>query len=139
MENEYIYIIQMGNTSYYKIGKAKDIEQRLKSLQTGNPLPLTCVTSFKTTKKYVREFEQIFHTELAYCKCCGEWFNFNHNEIQDLIMLSLQNASYWTDFDFIVVKTRLEYIANRTIKIALHNKKTTTNNKTLLSFLFKKK
>lgn len=36
----YIYLIHMGNTTFYKIGMSLDPEMRLRTLQTGNPQPL---------------------------------------------------------------------------------------------------
>lgn len=36
----YVYLIHMENTTFYKIGMSLDPEIRLRTLQTGNPLPL---------------------------------------------------------------------------------------------------
>ena len=125
---EYVYIIQMGDTNYYKIGITTDIKYRLKALQTGNPLPLTTKALFTTTKKWVRQFEQIFHTELSYCKCTGEWFNFNHNEIQILTNLAkIYDNMVLSDFDMIYIKKELEILRKK-----IENNNNNKNNKKFL-------
>ena len=85
-----IYLIQMGDTQYYKIGITKDINRRIRDLQTGNPLPLTVVTTIEidTNPKQSREFsafiESRLHALFEYCRASGEWFKFVMQEEEDL-------------------------------------------------------
>ena len=87
-ENNLVYLIQMGDTKYYKIGITKNINNRIKSLQTGNPLPLHTVTTIELGELYmnlVKDLEKQLHLLFSYCRKCGEWFKFKNKE-QDIII-----------------------------------------------------
>lgn len=87
-ENNLVYLIQMGDTKYYKIGITKNINNRIKSLQTGNPLPLHTVTTIELGELYmnlVKDLEKQLHLLFSYCRKCGEWFKFENKE-QDIII-----------------------------------------------------
>lgn len=87
-ENNLVYLIQMGDTKYYKIGVTKNINNRIKSLQTGNPLPLHTVTTIELGELYmnlVKDLEKQLHLLFSYCRKCGEWFKFENKE-QDIII-----------------------------------------------------
>lgn len=43
---QFLYVMQAGNSSFFKIGVAKDPKNRMKELQTGCPLPLNLVAVF---------------------------------------------------------------------------------------------
>ena len=87
-ENNLVYVIQMGDTKYYKIRITKNINNRIKSLQTGNPLPLHTVTTIELGELYmnlVKDLEKQLHLLFSYCRKCGEWFKFENKE-QDIII-----------------------------------------------------
>lgn len=87
-ENNLVYLIQMGDTKYYKIGITKNINNRIKSLQTGNPLPLHTVTTIELGELYmnlVKDLEKQLHLLFSYCRKYGEWFKFENKE-QDIII-----------------------------------------------------
>ena len=83
----YIYSITNGN--YYKIGWAKDVEKRLKQLQTGNPLPLkihkkiecSCVAQAMMRERQI-------HKSARKHRILGEWFT------EDVF-----NNKYWRRYD----------------------------------------
>jgi T5orf172 domain. len=63
MSTQSVYFIQAGDDELYKIGFAKNPEQRLKNLQTGSPTPLQLVHHIETD--YATELESHLHAALA--------------------------------------------------------------------------
>lgn len=75
----YIYVI--GNdTNRQKIGISRDVEKRLKTLQTGNPDKLKIHYKIECPYEKTRKLEKKIHTELNYKKLKGEWFNMTPDE-----------------------------------------------------------
>lgn len=76
----YLYVI--GNdTNRQKIGISKDVDKRLKNLQTGNPDKLTIHYKIECpTIKHTLKLEKKIHSELSYKRLSGEWFNMTVEE-----------------------------------------------------------
>ena len=55
-----------------KIGITNNIDKRIQSLQTGNPDPI--VLEFVEERLNPRKAEKWLHTQFAYCRTKGEWF-----------------------------------------------------------------
>lgn len=80
----FIYLLRIPEKGIYKIGVAKNVERRLKQLQTGNPEPIILVSKFKSERAY--KIESILHRRYSLNRIEGEWFyltdsqvdNFNH-------------------------------------------------------------
>jgi hypothetical protein len=77
----FVYLINIERTDLYKIGiTRKTVEERMKSLQTGNPLTLTLVEKYES--KIYQKIETIIHRMLKHKKYIpedfdtlkGEWF-----------------------------------------------------------------
>ncbi|KKL95041.1 hypothetical protein LCGC14_1858640 [marine sediment metagenome] len=73
----YTYLIRAGNTLYHKIGIAKNVNKRLKCLQTGCPERITVITitehkSVKEARIHEKEILERYKDN----KTCGEWFVF---------------------------------------------------------------
>lgn len=83
--NSHIYIISNG--MYYKIGKTKCIEQRLKSLQTASPSKLKLVDSLEVSHNKVSKIENMLHKYLCNTRLEGEWF-----ELSDTTITYLKNV-----------------------------------------------
>lgn len=66
----FIYFIQGENGGPIKIGYTKDIEQRLKELQTGYPDILKLLIAFPGN----HEYEKALHRQLKLYRLNGEWF-----------------------------------------------------------------
>ena len=71
-----VYFIQSGKGGAVKIGKAKNVETRLRELQTGNPKELylravLCCTS----EANAFHTEQLLHIRFAENRLRGEWFH----------------------------------------------------------------
>lgn len=73
----YIYIIK--NDLYYKIGYTKNIENRLRELQTANSSKLQLVESFYTNSP--KKDEDYLLKTFKNKKKRGEWFNLSGNDI----------------------------------------------------------
>lgn len=76
----YVYLIFDGN--YYKIGKSKDPEKRLKSIKTGNAnAVLICYANERIIN------EKQLHTIYFNYRVNGEWFDLNQKQIDNIILL----------------------------------------------------
>lgn len=74
-----IYIITDGHS--FKIGfTAGKLLDRLKSLQTGNPRPLSLVTSFPGD----RQDEAALHLRFSHLRLAGEWFAMTPEDLAGL-------------------------------------------------------
>ena len=71
----YVYLIgEMDNKGRYKIGstKAKDVNKRLKQLQTGNSSELFIKESYETEHPF--KLEKMLHNHGKSAIPIGEWF-----------------------------------------------------------------
>ena len=75
-ETNYVYILRSGNTNNFKIGVSKNIENRIKQLQTGAGIELEliyksmiCSNAFSIEKDVHKHFEEY--------RTFGEWFKIN--------------------------------------------------------------
>jgi len=84
----YVYIYRSGDTNVFKIGKAKDVQRRIKTHATGNPEPLTEFDVIET-EHYV-QCETYLHHRLRskqYRRGEGkEWFEVDPDELRGLIV-----------------------------------------------------
>tara|TARA_Y100000361_G_C11161446_1_gene347661 strand:- start:6437 stop:6835 length:399 start_codon:yes stop_codon:yes gene_type:complete len=71
--NEYVYMITDG--SYIKIGKANDIDRRIRELQTGNPKKLEILHVFECDEGEANTLEKQIHSDFACLRVHGEWFS----------------------------------------------------------------
>ena len=68
-----IYLINAQDTNLYKIGYTENLENRIKSLQTGCPHKLKTIKSVVGTLRQEKELHRFWnHTRKS-----GEWFEFN--------------------------------------------------------------
>lgn len=73
-----IYVIQSGESDYFKIGRARNVAARLASLQVGNPMKLSIVVSFQG-------FERRIHRRFSGQRVVGEWFRLGPDDIAWLV------------------------------------------------------
>jgi hypothetical protein len=74
-----VYFISDGE--FIKIGKANNVERRLKELQTGNPKELKILRIIKCTDEYAAyELETFLHSMLHSVNSIGEWFHLSMKE-----------------------------------------------------------
>ena len=80
----YVYLIGVvGNNANYKIGstKAKDINKRLKQLQTGSSSELYIKDSFETEHPF--KLEKMLHNHFREKRLIGEWFELSKADTED--------------------------------------------------------
>jgi hypothetical protein len=83
----YIYLLQSGETTCYKIGVSKNINSRIKELQSGNPYPIKLVACADLSREDFREgaywmIEQSFHGMLRDARLSGEWFDLTSRDVE---------------------------------------------------------
>lgn len=78
MRNIYLAKIETKSGPLYKIGVSKDVNKRLKQLQTGNPFVITLVERFPT--KYAFKIEAALHVSYKINNVEGEWFDIDITE-----------------------------------------------------------
>ena len=103
MRMGYVYLIQDVYNNTYKIGVTKDLNKRIKSLQTGNACELRLVESFET--EYPYRLETMLHRSLEQYRELNEWFNLPVDIVYDFysrciqfnkIILSLKDNPYFS-------------------------------------------
>lgn len=74
-----VYVISAINSSYYKIGYAKNFNQRLSNIQNGCPYDLH-LTHSSHAPNY-KEVEKYLHKYFKHKNVRGEWFSFDDNDL----------------------------------------------------------
>ena len=80
----HVYLIgEIDNPYKYKIGstRAKDVNHRLKQLQTGNSSELYIKESFET--EYPFKLEKMLHNHFKSSNLIGEWFELSEADTGD--------------------------------------------------------
>ena len=91
-----MYLIQMGDTNYYKIGITDNINKRWCQLQCGNPLELKVLSMWgHTQREVIKKYERVFHRVLTNQKqrvrANGEWFKLTEEQV-DIIKETAGNT-----------------------------------------------
>lgn len=89
LEDLKTYTYLMFDGKYYKIGKSKDPEKRLKQLQTGN-------VDIKLISYYLGDIEKITHQEFWNKRIKDEWFDFSNSEDFDFLIAFMSRNSVST-------------------------------------------
>ena len=79
----FVYLIgEIGNNGRYKIGstRAKEVETRLKHLQTGNSSELYIKESFETEHPF--KLEKMLHNHFKEKNLIGEWFELSEADTE---------------------------------------------------------
>ena len=72
-----VYVIQAG--AYYKIGRTRNMTQRITELQLANPLPIAVIHTWETFP--AQRLERWLHRRLSHAKVRGEWFHLTDEEV----------------------------------------------------------
>ena len=78
-ESGFVYLLK-GETGQYKIGKAKNPENRLKTFTVKLPFHVEYVCTIRTVD--MRELEQALHEQFADKRIDGEWFDLATEDIE---------------------------------------------------------
>ncbi len=74
----YIYLIRCSENSFYKIGISKNVEQRLKQIQTSSPDKVYLVHKYESS--YASKIERALHNFYKSYHRNNEWFELSLNE-----------------------------------------------------------
>ena len=93
---EYVYIIQSGYESSYKIGHSKHPRKRLRQLQTGHPQKLFLVHSISCREHPARKIEKFLHSRLSFHRSRpgSEWFQLSNEIIDWLVSIQADTDLY---------------------------------------------
>ena len=83
---DYVYLIRMGRTKFYKIGKSNDPQGRLASMQTASPYKLKIVHVFKADNAAAAE--EALHHRLHEARREGEWFKLTDEHQKVLVIVT---------------------------------------------------
>lgn len=84
----YLYIIGP-DVGHQKIGFSSDVNSRLRSLQTGNPLPLKIHHMEPIAKDRIRLMERQLHHELKHQRLKGEWFDITPEDAKLMLKYAM--------------------------------------------------
>ena len=99
----YVYLIHDTDNDTYKIGVTKDLNKRIKSLQTGNSSELKLIESFRTD--YPFRLETMLHRNFEQYRELNEWFRIPKDIVYDFknkcivfnkIILSLKDNPHFS-------------------------------------------
>ncbi|MCM1221537.1 MAG: GIY-YIG nuclease family protein [Lachnospiraceae bacterium] len=76
----YVYILKVSPDGVYKIGVSKDVEKRVKQLQTGNPESIEIVKKFLSNYPY--KIESVMHRRFQYNHVQGECYYLSEHDIE---------------------------------------------------------
>lgn len=88
----YVYLIEDSQNNSYKIGMTKNLEKRIKALQTGNSCELKFLCAYKTDYPY--RLETMLHNKFAQYKELNEWYNLPKDIVLDFHSYCWQMNNY---------------------------------------------
>lgn len=78
-----VYIVKIDSEDKYKIGYTKrELNTRIKELQTGCPYTISPIWSFKS--EYPTKLESYLHRNYSHKRVEGEWFVLDNNDIEKI-------------------------------------------------------
>ena len=83
--HEYIYLAHMERTNWYKIGRSKDPQKRIRRMSDGTLLPSPIVLIAKFKMSDATKTEKFLHETFDHERIHGEWFEFDLDEVGFLI------------------------------------------------------
>ena len=84
----FVYFILNKDSNAIKIGRAKDLEKRIKTLQTSSPAELQLIKSVQVEEgKEAHELEQSLHKQFSEIRLSGEWFKAEANLLEYISQL----------------------------------------------------
>lgn len=79
----FVYFILNEDSNAIKIGRAKNLEKRMKSLQTSSPAKLKLIKTIQVEgSKKAQELERSLHQQFREIRLTGEWFKAEINLIE---------------------------------------------------------
>lgn len=81
----YVYLIEDVDNNRYKIGVTKNLEKRIRNLQTGNSNKIVLIESYKT--EYPFRLETMLHTHFKQFHHYNEWYELDVDSVEKFIEL----------------------------------------------------
>lgn len=79
----FVYFILNEDSNAVKIGRAKDLEKRMKALQTSSPAKLKLIKSVQVkVGEEAQELEKSLHQRFSAIRLAGEWFKADANLLE---------------------------------------------------------
>lgn len=79
----FVYFILNQDSNAIKIGRAKDLEKRMKALQTSSPAKLKLIKFIQVEgSEKAQELEQLLHQQFGGIRLAGEWFKAEENLLE---------------------------------------------------------
>lgn len=75
----FTYILK-DKSGFYKIGRSKNVDRRLKDIKCGNP-------TVEIIKTYKGDYENMLHRIFESKKVCGEWFALTQEDLDNISLL----------------------------------------------------
>jgi hypothetical protein len=89
----FVYLIKNEDNGYIKIGIGKNVEQRIKSLQTGSTAKLRII--YKKEVQFASKIESLLHRRYENFRVHGEWFDINEELMEEIDkQISITENSY---------------------------------------------
>lgn len=88
-ENHFFLYIIGPDEGFQKIGFSKNVQKRLKTLQTGNPLSLKIHHTEPVPENRIRLLEKKIHQELKHHRLEGEWFDISPDDAKWMLKFSI--------------------------------------------------
>ena len=98
----YVYLIHDIYNNTYKIGVTKNLEKRIKALQTGNSTKLDLIMTYET--EYPFRLETMLHRKFEQYRENNEWFGLPNDIVEcfhyycqqmNYIIISLKDNPYF--------------------------------------------
>jgi hypothetical protein len=84
----FVYFILNKDSNAVKIGRAKDLEKRMKALQTSSPAKLKLIKSVQVEGgEAAQELEKSLHQQFSTIRLVGEWFKAEANLLEYISQL----------------------------------------------------
>ena len=81
-EQYFVYLVQLGDESIYKIGVSQNPQKRLAGLQTSSPLPLRFVATVDAqNQRMASKVERRLHGLFDSKRTQGEWFSLSSEDV----------------------------------------------------------
>lgn len=103
----YVYLIKDSGNDTFKIGRTKDINKRLKTLQTGNSTELEIIFNYKT--EYASRLESMLHKRFAHYRVNNEWFKLPDDIVKHF-------HYYCTELNNIIISLKDNYYFSKNLK-----------------------
>lgn len=87
----YVYLI-LSDTGHFKIGKARNIDNRILQLETGLPVTVQLVGSFQSN--YYSKAEKHIHNYFSEKHIKGEWFDLSKQDIEEFCAIQDYELDY---------------------------------------------